>query len=279
MSNDLVVQNDFATLQRMSKALYASGYFTDVKSEAQAIVKVMAGAELGIPPFAAMTGIHIIKGKPQLGANLIASMIKNDPRYDYRVTEINDSKCAITFFENGKAVGESAFSAADAKRAGTQNMPKFPRNMLFARAMSNGAKWFTPGVFGGMPVYVEGELGESTDVYDEPDFVEGEIVNVETPQTATEQPESDAPPILMSDKQRKKLHALGRDVYGPEWDAKRPSLVFSVTKKRATSSKGLTADEANALIEGMAEKLMERENSGETDVEWADGNPADFGDK
>ena len=34
----------------------------------------------------------------------------------------------------------------------------FARNMLFARAMSNGARWFTPDVFGG-PVYTPDELG------------------------------------------------------------------------------------------------------------------------
>ncbi|RDT44717.1 hypothetical protein DXF87_27490, partial [Enterobacter roggenkampii] len=37
-------------------------------------------------------------------------------------------------------------------------MDKFPKNMLFARAMSNGVKWFTPDVFSG-PVYTPEELG------------------------------------------------------------------------------------------------------------------------
>ena len=73
MDNKLAVVQDFDTMQRMSMALFKSGYFSDVKSEAQAIVKVMAGAELGLQPFASMTGIHIISGKPTLSANLIAT--------------------------------------------------------------------------------------------------------------------------------------------------------------------------------------------------------------
>jgi hypothetical protein len=59
----MIPNNDFDTLQRMALALFESQYFSDVKSKAQAIVKVMAGNELGLPPFASMTSIHIIKGK------------------------------------------------------------------------------------------------------------------------------------------------------------------------------------------------------------------------
>ena len=57
MTNALAIYQDFDNIQRAAMALYKSGYFNDSKSEAQAIVKVMAGAELGLPPFAAMAGI------------------------------------------------------------------------------------------------------------------------------------------------------------------------------------------------------------------------------
>ena len=134
MSDKLVIYEQFDQMQRAAMALYKSGYFTDAKSEAQAIVKVMAGAELGLPPFASMTGIHIIQGKPALGANVIATLIKNDPRYDYRVLEHTDSVCRVQFYEGGQPCGVSEFSAADAKKAGTKNMDRFPKNMLFARA-------------------------------------------------------------------------------------------------------------------------------------------------
>ncbi|NBO17384.1 MAG: hypothetical protein EBV07_00610 [Proteobacteria bacterium] len=54
-------------------------------------------------------------------------------------------------------IGNSTFTIEDAKKAGTKNTDKFPRNMLFARAMSNGVKWYTPDVFAG-PVYVPEEM-------------------------------------------------------------------------------------------------------------------------
>jgi len=153
----------FAVMQQAAGALATSGFFRDATQQAQALVKVMAGAELGLPPFASMTGIHIIKGKPALGANVIATLIKNDPRYDYRVAAMTDLLVEIDFYENGTKSGTSAFSADDAQKAGTQNMHKFPRNMLFARAISNGARWYAPGIFGGSSVYTPDELGATVD--------------------------------------------------------------------------------------------------------------------
>jgi hypothetical protein len=50
-------------VSRMSKMFSASGFFSDCNDAAKAGVKIMAGHELGIQPFAAMSGIHIIKGK------------------------------------------------------------------------------------------------------------------------------------------------------------------------------------------------------------------------
>lgn len=180
MDKALAIYTQFDQLQRAATALQASGYFSDVRSQAQAVVKVMAGAELGLPPFAAMTGIHIIQGKPALGANVIATLIKNDPRYDYRVMEHTDAVCRIQFFENGEPCGISEFTAQDAKKAGTKNMDKYPKNMLFARAISNGAKWYTPGIFGGAPVYTPEELG--ADVDEDGQVVEGSYTPAPAPQ-------------------------------------------------------------------------------------------------
>jgi len=55
-----------------------SGLFTDIRGAAQATTKIIAGQELGIPPFAAMNGFHIIKGKAAMGANLGAQPALNE---------------------------------------------------------------------------------------------------------------------------------------------------------------------------------------------------------
>lgn len=162
----LSIYGEFENLQRAAIALQESGYFPDVKSKAQAIVKVMAGAELGLPPFASMSGIHIIQGKPVLGANVIATLVKNDPRYNYTIKVCSDMVCTLEWFEDGKLQGESSFTLDEAKKAGLtgkDNWTKYPSDMLFARAISRGSRRFAPGIFGGSPVYTHDEMGVDTD--------------------------------------------------------------------------------------------------------------------
>ncbi len=136
----------------MGKVLFESGLFTDIKSASQAVVKIQAGAELGIPPLASLTGVHIIQGKPTIGAGLMASTVKASGKYNYKVVKQDEKICSIDFYEGKDVIGNSTFTIEDAKKAGTKNLDKFPKNMLFARAMSNGVKWFCPDVFAG-PVY------------------------------------------------------------------------------------------------------------------------------
>jgi hypothetical protein len=163
-----IVKHTATEIMSIGKAFAESGMFPDIKSAAQAIVKIQAGAELGMAPFAAMSGIHIISGKPTIGAGVMAAMVKASGKYNYRVTEQTDKVCSIDYYEGAEMIGTSTFTIEDAKKAGTKNTDKFPRNMLFARAMSNGVKWYTPDVFAG-PVYVPEEMesvGINGSIYD-----------------------------------------------------------------------------------------------------------------
>lgn len=158
---------DLENLQRMASMLAASGYFessADGKTAiAQMATKILAGRELGYGPFASVQGIHVIKGKPALSANLMAAAVKAHPRYDYKVRKMANDEVVIEFFENGESIGSSSFTLKDANAAGTQNLQKFARNMLFARAMSNGVRWYCPDVFYGNAVYTPEELGATVD--------------------------------------------------------------------------------------------------------------------
>lgn len=179
MTNALMVYERMNELRVAASAMHASGFFGDVKTEAQAMVKVMAGAEIGLPPFASMTGIHIVQGKPVLGANLIATLVKNDPRYDYRVKQSDNAACILSWYESGKPVGESAFTMTEAQAAGLtgkDNWKKYPSDMLFARALTRGARRYAPGIFGGAPIYTPEEMGVDTD--EEGRIIEGQIVTV-----------------------------------------------------------------------------------------------------
>lgn len=152
-------------VESLADAFIKSGFFADAKSQSQAIVKIIAGQELGFGPMASMTGVYIVKGKVSLSANLMAAAVKKSGRYNYRVRELTDNAAEIEFFERTgnawESIGKSRFSADDAKKAGllgNSTWQQYPRNMLFARAMSNGVKWFTPDIFGG-PLYTPEEMG------------------------------------------------------------------------------------------------------------------------
>jgi len=165
MDKSLAIIPDMST-KELGAVLARSGYFQDAKDVSQTIVKILAGRELGFGPIASMTGFYIVKGHVSISANLMAAAVKRSVRYDYRVATLSDERCTLKFYEMAggqrEELGESSFTMSDAKRAGTGNTDKFPRNMLFARAMSNGVKWFCPDVTGG-PVYTPDELGVVVD--------------------------------------------------------------------------------------------------------------------
>jgi hypothetical protein len=198
MASDLVLAQtrvlNADEAHHLGSLLAASEFFKDSKDAAKAAVKVMAGAELGFGPVASMTGIHIVEGKVSLGAKLVAAAIERSERYSFRVDpqRFNEQECAIDFYKHGELVGTSVFTMADATKAGVagkDNWRKYPRNMLFARAMTNGAQWYAAGVFGG-PIYTPEELGADVDA-------EGEIIALPTdeapPESAVKPPPPSAP--------------------------------------------------------------------------------------
>jgi len=136
----------------------ASGMFPDVKTQAQAVVKILAGRELGLSPFQAMRSLYLVNGKLAMMADVMASMLKKNDKYDYIVEKLDDAECTIVFYQiNGdkKEIGKSTFTFKDAAKAGLVNKEvwkSYPRNMLFSRALSNGIRWFCPDVSCGYTV-------------------------------------------------------------------------------------------------------------------------------
>ena len=190
MSTDIVTrptdvgsytQGEITVLERLASHLAGSGFFKDAKVETEAFAKLVFGRDLGLGATQALTEIHIVEGKPELSANLQASMLRryvgpDGERYDFRKPVHTAEVCKLVFRirERGaqwEELGESEFTIDDAKLAGLVRpkspWEKYPRNMLFARAMSNGVAWYCPEVTGGVRVYSPGEIGGEV-VVDEP---------------------------------------------------------------------------------------------------------------
>ncbi len=147
----------------LGEVFVKSGMFKDLKTQAEAVVKILAGKELGLAPLESMTNIYIVNGKVALQAKIIGSLIKKSPKYDYTVEKLDSEECIIAFYslainavKEGVStrieLGKSTFTIKDAATAGLVNKQvwkDYPRNMLFARALSNGARWYTADVFCG----------------------------------------------------------------------------------------------------------------------------------
>lgn len=171
---------EYQEIMVLGGVLQRSGYFKDVRDQAQAVTKILFGRELGISPINSMSSIHIIEGKPTLSSNLLAALIKRSGKYDYRVREWDDTKCVLMFRQKvddvWEDVGESSFTMDDAKRAGVirdgGGWKKYPKAMLFARALSQGERTYCPDV-SVCALYVPEELGaqvnESGEVVSLPD--------------------------------------------------------------------------------------------------------------
>ena len=264
--NNLMTLNDSLTV---ASAMAKSHMFPDIQSQEQALVKILAGAEVGLGSFAAMTGIHIIKGKAVMGANLIATLIKNDPRYNYKVQAHDDKSCVVLFFEDGEPCGESSFTIDEARTAGLLNNPtwqKYPRNMLFARAISNGARWYAAGIFGGAPVYTPDELGVNVDE-------DGEIMAVSYHQVSAPQPLPQIEAAKMATQpQIGLLHGKLKAVHGDGWEAEKARVL---TAKRLSSTKELTSAQISKWIDSLVAK---EEQQPQTDAVQA-ANSALFGDE
>ena len=297
MSNDLVNKSATSTLvirnmddlARLGNMLASSGFFTDSRDAAQAGVKVLAGLEMGIGAFAAMSGIHVIKGKPSVGAGLMAAAIKRHPRYDYKIRRLDTTGCELEFFEDGESVGVSSFTEADAKAAGllgNDNYKRNPRNMYFARSLSNGQRWYCPDVFG-HSTYTPEELGATVDD-------DGNVIDIEPsperpvaparvalptpvaeadtevapeapraqPEVAHEAPDADAEPLATDDQKQAILREMKAADVPPK--TRMPFLRWLVDRplKRVDD---LTAQEATRFLAMVAGGLFEEKLAGYAD--------------
>ena len=135
------------------------------KTQAQAVVKIIAGRELGLSPIESMTNIFFVNNRRALTSGIMASLVKKQ-EYDYQIKKLDNEECVLEFFQvigdKKELSGESVFTIKDAAKAGLvnkDNWKNYPKNCLFARALSNGVKWFTPDAVCGYAVEEMEDIG------------------------------------------------------------------------------------------------------------------------
>jgi hypothetical protein len=159
------VNNDSMPLmpRELAKVFYESKIFTDIHSEAQAIIKILAGREMGLTPIQSMNSVYIIDNKIGYETKILLSKLKKSGKYDYKVVfSVKDGKlfaaCVEIFKVKGDdliSLGSSTFSILDAARIGLINRTtykNYPNLMLFYRAASSAMTIYCPDILDGIPL-------------------------------------------------------------------------------------------------------------------------------
>jgi hypothetical protein len=160
----------FELHQRQARLFALSGLFSDIKGTsleqalAQAFVKIDLGESMGLSAAEAMTGIDLIQGRVAISANIRAAKMQR-AGFSWDVLQLDDKGCRLSLKYKGqqlyreevdektgdvsKVPAVVSFTEQDAARAGLigkDNYKKNPRNMYFARAITNAQRWYAPGI-------------------------------------------------------------------------------------------------------------------------------------
>ena len=160
----LPTEADWDRIVSMGATLAQSG-LVPVKTPEAAAAIVLKGAELGIAPMQSFSHISVIQGKPTCSAELQLALLARGGVEFRWINDGSDGTAVIEFSHPKRGTVCGQFSMDDAKRAGLatkDNWKKWPRNMLRARAISDGARAIGADFLAGMS-YTPEEMGAEVD--------------------------------------------------------------------------------------------------------------------
>jgi len=224
-------------MTQQAETLVKSGFLPkDVNTPQKAIAIIMAGYELGIQPWQALSTINVIQGKPTISPQLMLALIQRSGQLEDITIDGNDQQCIVTLKRKGQVAHAETFTMADAKKmnlAGKTNWTQQPATMLKWRAVAACARIVFPDVILGL--YTPDEMGDDDGpeapeiriVKDgqETDIATGEIVEAAevveeapAPEPTTEAPvETSAPPDPNADKPGALFQYLMKNVTHPHY--------------------------------------------------------------
>ena len=177
---------DALALQKVGQALFQSGLYKNAQNAYGAYAIVQYGHELGIGPMMSLQSINIIQGKPAASGQLMLSLATSRG-VSFQVEEETETACVITFMR-GKQSYRSEFNMDDAKRAGLagkDNWKKWPKEMLFWRAVAKGVRRIAPEAI--MGLYTPDELSGGDVI----DVEHVQVTNVEDAKAQPQEPQWD----------------------------------------------------------------------------------------
>jgi len=155
------MNNAITEFQEMSKFVdVLSKNKTYAKFGAEGIMSILSKARsMGMDPLDALNSFYCVSGRIEMSAQTMNQLIR---QHKHSVTKDGRSNDTICILHGKRAdtgdMWTESFSIDEAKRAGIYKNAwlTYPRDMLFARALSRLARQLFPDVIKG--VYVEGEI-------------------------------------------------------------------------------------------------------------------------
>jgi len=166
-----------------------------VENPANLLWAVEYAEMIGVHPIEAVTGIHVIEGKPSASSALISALVRR-AGHRLRVTATKEkANCQIVRCDDPEFTFEVTWTLDDARNAGLLGKDvwkKYPRAMLKARAISECAREACEDALGGVR-YTPDELGAVVD--DDENVIDGELITTVGPNAfaAPEKPKPDVP--------------------------------------------------------------------------------------
>lgn len=158
-----IVPRSFAEAQVMCGALAAASLVPEKYRERpqDMIVVVLAGAEIGIPPMAALRLYHIMDSVPRLSAEGVRAVILSHPDCEYfEPASSSETQATWVGKKRGRPEKTVTWTIERAKRAGLTerrnrdgspgNWIKYPEDMLNARASMQLGRMIWPHIVAGM---------------------------------------------------------------------------------------------------------------------------------
>jgi len=161
---------DLRSAEVIAKWLDAGGlYKAKFKTPAAIVTVIMYGKALGLPMMAALSGFHIIEGKPSASADLIRALAMRSPKCKYfRLVSADDTQATWeTWHRDHDEPSRLTYTIDEARKAGLRggNWNSREKQMLVKTCSTVLARWvYTIETMG---LYCPEEMGDYVDTVGE----------------------------------------------------------------------------------------------------------------
>lgn len=240
--------NELANTQQLCNMLMKTPHYAKMGPEGIFAI-VETAKSLNIDPRLALGGgLYYVKGKVEMQARMMNALIRSHKHSVTRDKKSDEQICILhgKRADNGDTWTES-FSITDATRAGLMSNPvwkNYPKDMLFARALSRLARQLFPDIIGNC--YVEGEIAFTEEILDK---------HIESKDDVCELPQIDQPTSnKLSEDQLKNLQFFLNQV--PDY---KKTIEEFLAKKGINNLWEMPLEMYDKIVQKAQEKIAEDE--------------------